>query len=227
MKVNKFYITIFFLIVSCLFLVRDIVAQEPVPDKKIFLPIIYKELTNDATIPLPLEVQSTTENENIAEADKETPQALSNLSTSTVIFLPLIIAPKNNIYYVATNGNNSNKGTINSPWRTIAHAIEQVPDQDSIIVVRNGVYNECVTITRRFQSSLYLKAENQYQAHWQCNQSLPILKFGAARNITLEGFEFTRPDLTTDYRWFVIVWQNSHATVENITLRNNIFHDSC
>lgn len=50
-----------------------------------------------------------------------------------------------NSYYVATSGNDSNRGTITSPWRTIQHAANTVQAGDTVYV-RRGVYRESVTI---------------------------------------------------------------------------------
>ena len=44
-------------------------------------------------------------------------------------------------YYVATNGNDSNPGTIDRPWRTINHAADVMVAGD-IVYVRGGTYNE-------------------------------------------------------------------------------------
>ena len=61
-----------------------------------------------------------------------------------LIFLLLISANSfaQNVY-VSTGGNNSNSGTITSPWKTIQYAVDHVgPGQ--IIYVRSGVYPEKV-----------------------------------------------------------------------------------
>jgi hypothetical protein len=136
------------------------------------------------------------------------------------------VASTSNTYYISTGGKDSNSGSIGSPWRTIAHAVDQVPDRSSTIVVRDGVYDECVFISRRFESSLLIKAEHPYRVRWQCDEPSQILKIGRAKNITVQGFEFTRPGLSEDHQWFVVVWWGGDTWSENITLRDNIFHDS-
>ena len=136
------------------------------------------------------------------------------------------ISPARSVYYVATNGNDANSGSSYAPWRTIAHAVDKVPDSNSTIVVRDGVHDECVVITRRFASALLIRAEHPYRVRWQCDQPVPILKIGQSKNITVQGFEFTRPDLSADHRWFVVVWKGGDTWSENIILRDNIFHDS-
>src|SRR6266576_134223 len=49
-------------------------------------------------------------------------------------------------FYVSTTGNDSNPGTILSPWRTIQHAANSVQAGDTVYV-RGGVYNESVNIS--------------------------------------------------------------------------------
>ena len=50
-----------------------------------------------------------------------------------------------NSFYVATTGNDSNPGTIASPWRTIQHAANTVQAGDTVYV-RGGLYSESVNI---------------------------------------------------------------------------------
>ena len=44
-------------------------------------------------------------------------------------------------YYVATNGDDANTGTISQPWRTIQHAADTMVAGDTVLI-RSGVYNE-------------------------------------------------------------------------------------
>lgn len=48
-------------------------------------------------------------------------------------------------YYVATNGSNTNPGTLQQPWRTIQKAANSVTP-GSVVYVRGGVYRERVTV---------------------------------------------------------------------------------
>jgi hypothetical protein len=49
-------------------------------------------------------------------------------------------------YYVATTGNNSNDGSIGSPWLTIQYAANTIQPNDTIII-RSGTYRETITKT--------------------------------------------------------------------------------
>lgn len=46
-------------------------------------------------------------------------------------------------YYVATNGNNANNGSIGSPWGTLQYALGQMGAGDTLLV-RGGTYNQRV-----------------------------------------------------------------------------------
>jgi len=59
---------------------------------------------------------------------------------------PVAEAAGDNTYYVATNGNDSNPGTLSQPWRTIQHAVDTVSAGDTI-VVREGTYHESVNFS--------------------------------------------------------------------------------
>ncbi|RAR43877.1 right-handed parallel beta-helix repeat-containing protein [Paenibacillus sp. MDMC362] len=50
-------------------------------------------------------------------------------------------------YYVATDGSDSNPGTVSAPWKTLQHAADEA-DPGSMIYVRGGVYNQKLKITR-------------------------------------------------------------------------------
>ena len=67
-------------------------------------------------------------------------------SKSATAVITLITQPATgNTYYVSTTGSDSNPGTLSRPWRTIQHAANTVTAGDTVYV-RNGVYNEVVTM---------------------------------------------------------------------------------
>jgi hypothetical protein len=49
-------------------------------------------------------------------------------------------------YYVATNGSDSNPGTVALPWRTIQHAADNVGAGDTVYI-KEGTYTELVTLS--------------------------------------------------------------------------------
>jgi hypothetical protein len=73
-----------------------------------------------------------------------TAQARANRQVSATASITLLAqAPTGTTYYVATDGNDSNNGSINSPWLTVQHAADTAVAGDTVLV-RGGVYNEYV-----------------------------------------------------------------------------------
>ena len=58
---------------------------------------------------------------------------------------PLSAAPAGTTYYVATNGNDAQPGTLVAPWRTIQKAANTLTPGDSVYV-RGGVYHERIVV---------------------------------------------------------------------------------
>lgn len=131
-------------------------------------------------------------------------------------------------YFVSPNGNDSTgNGSPTQPWATIGHAVAAIPDNGSEIVVRDGIYTGRIRISRQFQTTVVIRAENPYQVRLQdpsTNQRV-IAVFGGA-NFVLEGFEITRPSPSATAALIIQIQQENGRLSENITLRNNIIHDS-
>jgi hypothetical protein len=73
-----------------------------------------------------------------------TAEAHANRQVSATASITLLAqASTGTTYYVATNGNDSNNGSINSPWLTVQHAADTAAAGDTVLV-REGVYNEYV-----------------------------------------------------------------------------------
>src|SRR5947207_14951625 len=88
--------------------------------------------TAPAVVPNPATVTVTA----VSQADP-TKSASAQVTITAVIGIA---------FYVSTTGNDSNPGTILSPWRTIQHAANSVQAGDTVYV-RGGVYNESVNIS--------------------------------------------------------------------------------
>jgi hypothetical protein len=62
------------------------------------------------------------------------------------VFVNSFAVAQGKTYYVATNGDDSNPGTLDQPWRTIQHAADTMAAGDTV-QVRSGVYNEQIIIS--------------------------------------------------------------------------------
>lgn len=102
-------------------------------------------------------------------------------------------------FYVSTSGSNSNSGTINSPWLTIQHGVNQMTYGDYLII-RPGTYQEGVWL-----------GFNGYND----NPSDYIYIIGNG-NVILEGNN-------TEYSAFN-TYHSSWVHIENVTVQNYIGH---
>lgn len=132
-------------------------------------------------------------------------------------------------FYVATDGNDdSGNGSADSPWATITHALDSVPD-GSVILVREGVYTGRVRIRGQFANGVTVRSEVPYRAQLRADET--VLTIFEAQGITIEGFDISH--LNPSASDLVIQIQDAMGDepggaefTSRITLRNNIIHDS-
>lgn len=74
------------------------------------------------------------------------------------IFISTIAFSQSN-YYVAKNGNNSNTGSLNSPWETIQHGINQLSAGD-VLHIKAGTYEEKLDVDVSGTASAYITIQN-------------------------------------------------------------------
>jgi hypothetical protein len=146
----------------------------------------------------------------------------SNLSANDKICSSTPLLGK--AYYVSPQGQDyKGSGSRLKPWRTINHGLSTIPDGNTLII-KAGVYAENIKISKAFDRGLLFKSETPYLATLTSNQRVLALIKNAS-NIVVEGFEIThnspqaKPLVVHIDGW-------GRNTVKNITLRNNIIHDS-
>jgi len=71
----------------------------------------------------------------------------------TLVFLQALIVSAQINYYVSPSGNNSNSGSISSPWKTVQFAITIANSGDTLNLA-NGTFNEKINCTK---SGLYIR----------------------------------------------------------------------
>jgi hypothetical protein len=131
-------------------------------------------------------------------------------------------------YWVAPapEGSDSNPGTFSQPWATLEYASAQVltlGGSNCTVWFKDGLYTGAYDLHERFSTPTTFKAINPYQVILQ--YSGLVLELSGARNMVFEGFEFrhSSPGATG---LVVYVSRDDSLWAENITFRNNIFHDS-
>lgn len=133
-----------------------------------------------------------------------------------------------NIFYVATDGSDqSGDGSQTTPWATISHAIDFVPD-GSTILVKPGTYTGRVRLRGAFTQGVIIRSEIPYLAKLRNSSTVVTCFYG--QGITLEGFDIAHSGPGAGA--LVIQIQDligepgGDDRVGRITLRNNILHDS-
>ncbi|MBU1456894.1 MAG: right-handed parallel beta-helix repeat-containing protein [Proteobacteria bacterium] len=130
-------------------------------------------------------------------------------------------------YHVTTTGSDdTGNGSLASPWASITHALDSVPD-DSVIAVHAGTYNGRVRIRGSFAKGVTVRSEPSYQARLRNNDRVITVYTDSrgATGITLEGFDIAHSG-EGSAPLVVHIDGGGNNGVSNITLRNNILHDS-
>ncbi len=124
-------------------------------------------------------------------------------------------------HYVAVNGSDSNgDGSQQSPWASIGFAIDNVSD-GATILVGAGTYNGRVRLDQKFQRGVLIQSNPPYQAKLRHNNGAAVICF-TCQGVTLDGFDIAHS--ASNNRGLVIQIQTNEA--RDVTLRNNIIHDS-
>lgn len=128
-------------------------------------------------------------------------------------------------YWVAPPpaGSDNHPGTYAAPWATLRYAADNIPDNYCTVWFKAGDYYGTHRLNRRYKTETTFKAVRPYRTVLHYNGV--VVNLSGATNVTLEGFRFHH---TSPNAEFLVVTINRSASgwAENITLRNNIFHDS-
>jgi hypothetical protein len=133
-------------------------------------------------------------------------------------------------YYVATTGSNSNAGTQAAPWRTIQYAVDHVQAGDTILV-RGGVYNETVMITKSGSAANGYITLTEYAGEHAVIDGTGLVTepYGMrglinlyyASYVRVKGFELRNYKSNTE---FIPVGVFVQGSGERIEIRNNHIH---
>jgi hypothetical protein len=127
-------------------------------------------------------------------------------------------------FYVSTDGDDGNDGSAEQPWRTISHAVHEVPD-GSVVLVAPGVYDGEVALRRQFSEGIVVRSQVPYQARLEYDHT--VVTCYTCAGITLESFEIAHDG--EGAARYVIQIQDVEGDGEGgqrVVLRNNIIHDS-
>lgn len=149
------------------------------------------------------------------------------LSICLILCLLFAVQPakaQSSTFYVATNGSDSTgNGSLGNPWGTITYALQRVPD-GSLILVRPGTYTGQVKLKGSF-TKVTIRSEVPYRAKLRFNDQV-LVSSGPATGIVFEGFDVAHSGPGAGPLVAHIMGSRKLGLVRNITIRNNIFHDS-
>lgn len=130
-------------------------------------------------------------------------------------------APSGTVYYVDDQGSNSSgDGSRSKPWATITHALTQVTD-GSTILVGAGTYQGVTRLSGRFSQGVLVRSEIPYTARLRTSSDQAVRCFDC-QGIALEGFDIAHAGRGAG----PLVIQIQGSNTRDVTLRNNILHDS-
>jgi hypothetical protein len=142
-----------------------------------------------------------------------------------LLFLAKPVAAQTSPYYVTTTGSDqTGDGSFAAPWSSIEHAVQQVPD-GALILVGAGEYFGRIDLDCDFTAGITVRSEIPYSARLRNNDRV-IVTYAGCRGLTLEGFDVAHSGAGSGALVIHIDGGGSPGNVENITLRNNILHDS-
>lgn len=146
------------------------------------------------------------------------PQTQS-LSGTTTIYLPVITtsvaAPTVTGYFVATTGSDSNPGTLNSPWRTIQHAVGAAPNNKTIYI-RAGEFTGFVVERTNLTISGY---PGETPSILNDGNSKYTVKVMNSSGITLSGLAFR--DNMQQYGVGIYIEDSNGVLVKNSAFYDN------
>lgn len=131
-----------------------------------------------------------------------------------------------NVFYVSTNGSDSNPGSIEAPWRTIQYAAEQLKAGETVLV-RGGVYEESITITSSGSASAGYITFQAYPGEQpiinasKINSST-IVHFTDANYIIFDGFELTGLYADSSSKYLAAIKVTNSGS--NLHILNNYIH---
>ncbi len=127
-------------------------------------------------------------------------------------------------YYVATTGSDSADGSQSAPWKTIGHALSQVPSSgDLTIWVADGVYEESVDAGQDFTAPVWVRAQNAYHAQIT-NSDNPVIDLGGT-SIGFEGFEIAGQSSTGVTTGLVYLYEANGCSLVNNVIRDSYNND--
>jgi len=128
-------------------------------------------------------------------------------------------------FYVSTTGDDSTgDGSQGSPWATITHALDSVPDR-SLVLVGPGTHTGRVYLRGHFPHGVTVRSATRFTARLRNNDRV-ITSYDGCEGITLQGFDIAHDGPGAAPLVIHLDGGGGTGNVRDVTLRGNILHDS-
>jgi hypothetical protein len=129
------------------------------------------------------------------------------------------------VYYVAANGLESNKGTIDAPFQTINNALSHTIPGDTVMV-RGGVYSEKIVFPKSGVMDKYITLKAYHGetpvidgSAFSVNGREALITIDKAKFIVVDGFEIRNLKTATgDPKAIIVEGGSDYITVKNNTI---------
>lgn len=129
------------------------------------------------------------------------------------------------VYYVAVNGLESNKGTIDAPFQTINNALSRTIPGDTVIV-RGGIYSEKVVFPKSGVSDKYITLKAYHGetpvidgSAFNVNGREALITIDKAKYIVVDGFEIRNLKTATgDPKAIMVEGGSDYIIIKNNTV---------
>lgn len=130
-----------------------------------------------------------------------------------------------NAIYVATDGSNSNKGTIDSPYATVYYAISKAKAGQTIYV-RGGTYNQNIVITKSGTEGNYITIRNYpnekpvFDHTNYPTDGGAIIELSKVNYIHIQGLKLCNKDLKSNSGYGILMRQGNHIIIKDVEISN-------
>lgn len=147
---------------------------------------------------------------------------------TAVLCLMLVSAPAVSAaqtFHVSTTGSDATgDGSAGSPWATITHAVDSVPD-GAAVEVAPGTYVGRVNLRQQFAQGIVVRSTTPYQARLRNDDR--VVTCYTCQGVTLEGFDIAHSGpgaapLVVHIQDLI----DGTDFVRRVVLRDNVIHDS-
>lgn len=149
---------------------------------------------------------------------------MKNLLTLIFIWAHFLYTHSQNNYFVATNGNNNNNGSVREPWKSVQYGLDHLKPGD-ILYIKGGTYAEKMqlNVSGTKTNPITIKAYNNETVILDANSIANSNSMFRAYNksfFTVEGIHFTNSFHKQGGGGFIIDGYGENITLINCKFSN-------